>query len=146
MTPYPWTPKIDAEIIAARGRGELLREIAARLGTSRTTLSLHLRKLDPALVSQPRAARPKPGPKPQARAEQGSVAFPSEVSRASEALKALREREGFDADKAARDARIAARRAANDAQVQRAHQVRMQEHQPVMLTYEVLARRHVRRA
>jgi hypothetical protein len=146
MTAYPWTSEIDAEIIAARVRGELLRVIATRLGTSRTTLSAHLKKLDPALVSRPRAVRPKPGPKPQVSAGQTPGGGPSEVHAAREALKALRKREGLDDDKAERDARIAARRAANDARVQRAHQVSMQEHQPVILTYEVLARRHVRSA
>lgn len=147
MTAYPWTPEIDAEIIAARQRGELLRVIAARLETSRTTLSQHLAKIAPELLSTPRGAPrgalPKPGPK-------AGVALPmpvtsqSEVAAAKRALEVLRQREGLDA-KAERDARIAARRAENDARVQLAHRVAMAEHRAV-LTWEALARRHVRSA
>lgn len=147
MTPYCWTPEIDAEIVGARKRGELLRVIAARLGTSRTTLSQHLRNLDPALVSKRKGADwggyPKPGPTPQSAAARAThAATKSEVRAAKQALDSLRKRTGLDA-KAERDARIAARRAANEARVQQAHQVYMTEHQTVVLTYEVLARRHV---
>jgi hypothetical protein len=149
MTPYPWTPQIDAEIIAARVRGELLRVIAARLGTSRTTLSLHLRTLDPALVSKPRGASwgqyPKPGPEPTAPAARGPRPVQSEVSAAKRALEALRQDAGLDA-KAARDARLAAKRAENDARTAAAHQARMIEHQLGVRTWERLARKHVRSA
>ncbi|WP_295585573.1 hypothetical protein [uncultured Lamprocystis sp.] len=144
MTSFPWTPQIDAKIIAARVRGELLREIAARLGISRTTLSDHLATLDGGLTK--RKKRPRKSP---VTGVPGVIPPPipgghSEVQASKDALDALRQRVGLEAD-AARAVRIAARRAENDARVALAHQVRMAEHRAV-LTWEVLARRHVRSA
>ena len=117
-TPSPprirWTDEENALLRALRAAGLTWNQVAERTGWKKTTAQAQMKRLRKADLNAACAAPPELPPPPVALLRRDPP---------PDTLAAVRRRAGLEHD--GRAERLAARRAANDARVQQAHQVRM---------------------
>ena len=129
---YDWTPEEDQFLLKSRAAGVTQIALAVHFQCARSTIRGRLKAL-----ATP-AAPPTPKPKPVPRAPADGA-----PTRTLTQLEALRQKHGLDDPD--RAARIAARRAANDARIAAAHALRMQQQTTPMTWERVVARQQTRR-